>query len=44
MPSMKYDPGLHAEGTPFCPFGYKTRRKGIEYNHQTVKWSDIIKV
>jgi len=39
MPSMKYDPGLSAEGTPFCPFGYKTRRKGIEYNHQRTKFA-----
>ncbi len=39
MPSMKYDPGLSAKGTPFCPFGYKTRRKGIEYNHQRTKFA-----
>ncbi len=39
MPSMKYGPVLSAEGTPFCPFGYKTRRKGIEYNHQRTKFA-----
>ena len=39
MPSMKYDTGLSAEGTPLCPFGYKTRRKGIEYNHQRTKFA-----
>ena len=39
MPSMKYGAGLSAEGTPPCPFGYKTRRKGIEYNHQRTKFA-----
>jgi len=39
MPSMKYDPGLSAEGTPFYPFEYKARRKGIEYNHQRTKFA-----
>lgn len=39
MPSMKYGPGLSADGTPLCPFGYKTQRKGIEYNHQRTKFA-----
>jgi hypothetical protein len=39
MPSMKYEPGLSDEGTPLCPFGYKTRRKGIEYNHHRTKFA-----
>ena len=39
MPSMKYGPGLSTDGTPLCPFGYKTRRKGIEYNHQRTKFA-----
>ena len=39
MPSMKYGAGLSADGTPLCPFGYKTRRKGIEYNHQRTKFA-----
>jgi len=39
MPSMKYSTGLSGEGTPLCPFGYKTRRKGIEYNHQRTKFA-----
>ena len=38
-PSMKYGPGFTAEGTPRCPFGYPTRRKGIEYNHQRTKFA-----
>ena len=39
MPSMKYGRGLSTDGTPLCPFGYKTRRKGIEYNHQRTKFA-----
>ena len=27
------------EGTPLCLFGYMTRRKGIEYNHQRTKFA-----
>jgi len=36
--SMKYGRGFSAEGTPLCPFGYPTRRKGIEYNHERTKF------
>jgi len=32
-PSMKWGPKLSETGTPPCPFGYPTRRKGIEYDH-----------
>ena len=39
MPSMKYGPGFSDEGTPLCPFGYATRRRGIEYNHQRTKFA-----
>ena len=35
MPSMKYGLGLSADGTPLCPFGYNTRRKG----HQSTKYA-----
>jgi len=38
-PSMKYGPGFSKEGTPLCLFGYPTRRKGIEYNHQRTKFA-----
>ena len=38
-PSMKYDPGFNQNGNPLCPFGYPTRRKGIEYNHQRTKFA-----
>ncbi|MDO9465096.1 MAG: transposase [bacterium] len=38
-PSMKYGRGFSTEGTPLCPFGYPTRRKGIEYNHQRTKFA-----
>ncbi len=38
-PSMKYGHGFTGEGTPRCPFGYPTRRKGIEYNHQRTKFA-----
>jgi len=31
-PSIKWAPNLGNTGTPLCPFGYPTRRKGIEYN------------
>ena len=39
MPSMKYGRRFSAQGTPLCPFGYPTRRKGIEYNHQRTKFA-----
>jgi hypothetical protein len=38
-PSMQYDPGFSADGTPLCLFGYPTRRKGIEYNHERTKFA-----
>lgn len=38
-PSIKYGPGFSAEGTPLCPLGFPTRRKGIEYNHQRTKFA-----
>lgn len=39
MPSIKYGARFSDEGTPLCPFGYPTRRKGIEYNHQRTKFA-----
>jgi len=38
-PSMKWGPKLGETGTPLCPFGYQTRRKGIEYNHSRTKFA-----
>jgi len=38
-PSMKWGPNLSETGTPRCPFGYPTRRKGIEYNHSRTKFA-----
>jgi len=38
-PSMKWGPKLGKTGTPLCPFGYPTRRKGIEYNHSRTKFA-----
>jgi len=38
-PSMKYGTGFSQNGTPLCPFGYPTRRKGIEYKHQRTKFA-----
>jgi len=38
-PSMKWGAKLGETGTPFCPFGYPTRRKGIEYNHSRTKFA-----
>lgn len=38
-PSMKWGPKLSNEGTPLCPFGYPTRRRGIEYNHGRTKFA-----
>jgi len=38
-PSMKYGPGFSNNGSPLCPFGYTTRRKGIEYNHKRTKFA-----
>lgn len=39
MPSIKYGSGFSTNGTPLCPSGYPTRRKGIEYNHQRTKFA-----
>lgn len=39
MPSIKYGSRFSDEGTPLCPFGYATRRKGIEYDHQRTKFA-----
>ena len=38
-PSMKWGPKLGETGTPLCPFGYPTRRKGIEYKQGRTKFS-----
>ena len=38
-PSMKWGAKLSDTGTPLCPFGYPTRRRGIEYNHQRTKFA-----
>ncbi len=38
-PSIKWAPNLGNTGTPLCPFGYPTRRKGIEYNRGRTKFA-----
>ncbi len=38
-PSMKWGPNLGNTGTPLCPFGYQTQRKGIEYNRGRTKFA-----
>jgi hypothetical protein len=38
-PSLKWGPKLGATGTPRCPFGYPTRRRGIEYHHRRTKFA-----
>jgi len=38
-PSMKWGPKLAETGTPLCPFGYPTRRRGVEYNHGRTKFA-----
>ena len=38
-PSMKWGPKLSETGTPLCPFGYPTRRKGIEYKQGRTKFA-----
>jgi hypothetical protein len=38
-PSMKWGPNLGKTGTPLCPFGYPTQRKGIEYNRGRTKFA-----
>ena len=38
-PSMKWGTNLSKTGTPLCPFGYPTRRKGIEYNRGRTKFA-----
>jgi hypothetical protein len=38
-PSMKWGPKLSETGTPPCPFGYPTRRKGIEYKQGRTKFA-----
>lgn len=38
-PSMKWGPKLSETGTPLCPFGYPTQRRGIEYNHGRSKFA-----
>ena len=37
-PSMKWGANLSHSGTPLCPFGYPTRRRGIEYHHGRTKF------
>lgn len=36
---VNYGRGFNETGTPLCPFGYPTRRRGIEYNHQRTKYA-----
>ena len=38
-PSMKWGPKMSITGTPLCPFGCPTRRRGIEYNHGRTKFA-----
>ena len=38
-PTMKWGPKLGETGTPSCPFGYPTRRKGIEYKQGRTKFA-----
>ena len=38
-PSMKWGAKLGDTGTPLCPFGYPTRRKGIEYDRGRTKFA-----
>jgi len=38
-PSMKWGAKLSNIGTPLCPYGYPTRRRGIEYNHGRTKFA-----
>ena len=38
-PSMGWGATLSVTGTPFCPFGYPTRRKGIEYDRGRTKFA-----
>ncbi len=38
-PSMKWGAKFSDTGTPLCPFGYATRRRGIEYNHKRTKFA-----
>ncbi len=38
-PSLKWGPKLSPTGTPRCPFGYPTRRRGIEYHHRRTKFA-----
>jgi hypothetical protein len=38
-PSMKWGPNLGKTGTPLCPLGYPTRRKGIEYDRGRTKFA-----
>ena len=38
-PSMKWGPNLGKTGTPLCPLGYPTRRKGIKYDRGRTKFA-----
>ncbi len=38
-PSMKWGAKLGDTGTPLCPFGYTTHRKGIEYKQGRTKFA-----
>ena len=38
-PSMKWGRKLSDTGAPLCPFGYSTRRRGIEYHHGRTKFA-----
>jgi hypothetical protein len=37
--TLAYPSGYSPDGSPLCPLGYPTRRKGIEYNHQRTKFA-----
>jgi hypothetical protein len=39
QPSMKWGKNFSDVGTPLCPFGYATRRRGTEYNHKRTKFA-----
>lgn len=38
-PSMVWGPKLGRTGTPVCPFGYPTKRRGIEYHRGRTKYA-----
>lgn len=36
---ISYPKGFDTYGFPLCPYGFSTRRKGIEYNHKRTKYA-----